>query len=311
MAMAKLSKVEIQTLLGGQDAETSEIAFKKELENEDRSLYNKYIKRKQLNLHSILSLPLEQIARVRPFQSGLNIGVDPVEIHIIGAGGTGGYLIRDLCRFIYAMEKRLQLDPAKLEVHIHDGDEVEEKNILRQNFMPNDIGKNKAEVMCDRHVRAFGTNLMAHPEMFSYKHFYPNNNKTYIFIGCVDNNAARRSIASAFDMCVNHYNTLPKKSIWIDAGNEKKSGQVVIGAKEVQDITDIYPELLLKKHDSVVQISCADRMLEDEQNMFVNLTAANAILNYLRKVLLNEALVTNGCVFNIDNKFDNYFITGD
>lgn len=308
--MAKLSKAEIKEILDPGPTD-EELAFKKELENENWNLANKYRNRSKLSLDSILRLPLDQIAKVRPFESGLNIGVDPIEIHIIGAGGTGGYLIRDLCRFIYAMEKRLQIDMTKLELHIHDGDDVEEKNILRQNFMPNDISRNKAEVMAERHTRAFGTNIIAHTEMFNYSKFYRANDKVYVFVGCVDNNHARREIAMTFDQLVGGYDRLNQKSIWIDAGNEKKSGQVVLGSKTVKDVTDLYPELLLKKHDSIVQVSCADRMLEDEQNLFVNLTAANILLNYLRKILLNEPLVTNGCVFTIDNKFDNYFITGD
>ena len=303
MAIAKLKK---EPKISSAVAESN---FEDELEQESYQLYDKY-KNRKLTLNSILRLPLEQIARVRNFKSELSIGVDPIEIHIIGAGGTGGYLIRDLCRFIYAMEKRLQIDTTKLEVHIHDGDIVEEKNILRQNFMPGDIGKNKATVMAERHIRAFGTNIFSHTEMFESRTF-SRANKAYIFIGCVDNNAARREIAMTFSSLLSSYDQLTKKSIWLDAGNEKKTGQVVFGSKTVPDITDIYNELLLKKHDSTVQVSCADRMLEDEQNLFVNLTAANILLNYLRKILLNEDLVTNGCVFTIDNRFDNYFITGD
>lgn len=311
--MAKLSKAEIQEVLNPGPSE-DEKNFIKELEKESYNLSEKYKFRKQnLSLDSILRLPLERIASVRPFESKLNLGVENIEIHVIGAGGTGGYLIRDLCRFIYAMEKRLQLDTSKLELHIHDGDTVEEKNILRQNFMPNDIGKNKAEVMAERHTRAFGTNIIAHTEMFEMVNFQRgrSSGKVYIFVGCVDNNQARREIAMAFDLLIKTSDRTNQKSIWLDAGNEKKSGQVVLGSKTVKDITDIYPELLLKKHDSTVQVSCADRMLEDEQNLFVNLTAANVLLNYLRKILLNEPLVTNGCIFTIDNKFDNYFITGD
>ena len=309
--MAKLSKQEISEILDPGPSK-EELDFRKELEKENHNLYVKYANRsRNIKFDSILRLPLEQILRVKPFQSNLEVGKDDIEIHIIGAGGTGGYLIRDLCRFIYAMEKRLSLDTSKLEVHIHDGDTVEEKNILRQNFMPNDIGKNKAEVMAERHTRAFGTNIVTHTEMFEAHKFLRPSRKTYIFVGCVDNNNARREIAKVFDACVTGYDSANQKSIWLDAGNEKKSGQVVLGSKTIKDVTDIYPELLLKKHDSTVQVSCADRMLEDEQNLFVNLTAANVLLNYLRKILLNEPLVTNGCVFSIDNKFDNYFITGD
>lgn len=60
----------------------------------------------------------------------------PVKIIVLGAGGTGGYVIPHLYRLGYASEH-----PTRILVC--DGDVVEQKNLIRQNFVEQDIGRNK------------------------------------------------------------------------------------------------------------------------------------------------------------------------
>lgn len=272
-----------------------------------------YEAKRKYNIHrlsknsSALNISLDRIVEVKEFRSNWNVEKDPIEIIIVGAGGTGGYLVRDLSRFIYSIDKRLQMPTLDIQITIVDGDVVEEKNILRQNFLPQDIGLNKAEVLAKRHSKAFGINISYISEMFgSYTFSVAKKNR--IIIGCVDNNAARREIAYFVSRCWDGYNMSEKNAYWIDSGNEKKTGQVIVGSKELQDVTDIYPEIYIPEYDSVEQISCAERMLQDEQNMFVNLTASNLILNYVKNIILDIPMVTHGTIFNIDNKFDNYYI---
>ena len=290
----------------------------KEIENEIIKVHGEYspvyqkvttdIKKKY---PSALNLPLDKIAQVQSYKSGWNIESDEIEVVVIGAGGTGGYLIRDLARFIYSVEQRIQAR-TKLSMVIVDGDIVETKNVLRQNFLQQDVGQNKAEVLANRHTRAFGVNISYVPEMYSYDNVMSfrrivEGNKKRIFVGCVDNNEARRQIAKSVAECWNGYG-VTQNCFWIDSGNERKSGQVIVGNKDLMDVSDLYPEILLPKYDSVEQVSCADRMLQDEQNMFVNLTASNLILNYVKNIILDLPMITHGSVFNIDNKFDNYYI---
>jgi len=99
-----------------------------------------------------------------------------------------------------------------------------------------------------------------------------------------------------------------KTACWIDSGNERMTGQVILGNQEMPDVTDLFPEILDPASDSTEVRSCADRLLEDEQNMFVNLTAANLILNYVRKAILDEKIISNGSVFTIDNSMKNYYL---
>jgi PRTRC genetic system ThiF family protein len=261
--------------------------------------------------NSVLNLPLDRIAEVISISPNIEFK-EPIEIIIIGCGGTGGYLIRDLSRFLYSIDRRLP-GQSQITVTLYDGDLVEDKNIMRQNFMPSDIGQNKAEVMANRHVRAFAIDIQYVPEMFSFeKHGNKlNTGAQKIIIGCVDNNSARREIAKTMSYMLTSVGRSPnynKRTIWIDSGNERKTGQVILGNAEMENVTDIFPDILDPKQDTVEVRSCAERMLEDEQNMFVNLTASNLILNYLRKVVLNENLVSNGSVFTIDNNLTNYYM---
>lgn len=63
----------------------------------------------------------------------------PVKIVMLGAGGTGAHIAPHLYRLLYALER-----PVKFI--ICDGDKVEPKNLVRQNFTEADLGENKARV---------------------------------------------------------------------------------------------------------------------------------------------------------------------
>ena len=73
----------------------------------------------------------------------------PVRIVMIGAGGTGGYILPHLYRIVYASSR-------KCRIIIVDGDVVEEKNLIRQNFSAVDIGEKKAAVLAERYSDVFG-----------------------------------------------------------------------------------------------------------------------------------------------------------
>ena len=60
----------------------------------------------------------------------------PYAIFVLGAGGTGSWL----CSFLDKMSLHN-------DVIVMDGDIVEPKNVLRQNFKMRDVNANKAEVV--------------------------------------------------------------------------------------------------------------------------------------------------------------------
>lgn len=81
----------------------------------------------------------------------------PVKIVVIGAGGTGGYVIPHLYRLGYASHRYVR-------IIVCDGDVVEEKNLIRQNFVQQDIGRNKAQVQAERYSAAFGIECEYKPD---------------------------------------------------------------------------------------------------------------------------------------------------
>jgi tRNA A37 threonylcarbamoyladenosine dehydratase len=73
----------------------------------------------------------------------------PVKVIQLGAGGTGGHIVPHIYRLLYSLDR-----PARYI--ICDGDVVEEKNLVRQNFAPIDQGENKARVLAERYASVFG-----------------------------------------------------------------------------------------------------------------------------------------------------------
>lgn len=73
----------------------------------------------------------------------------PVKIVMLGAGGTGGHIAPHLYRLLYSLERPVRFI-------ICDGDVVEEKNLVRQNFTKADLGENKAKVLAERYSTVFG-----------------------------------------------------------------------------------------------------------------------------------------------------------
>ena len=144
----------------------------------------------------------------------------PVKIVVLGAGGTGGYVIPHLYRLGYASEH-----PTRIIVC--DGDVTEQKNLIRQNFVEQDIGRNKAQVLAERYAAAFGIECEYRPEFIETQEElytltepdrvpYPMEPQRVILLGCVDNNKSRQLCHRVFEQ--------KRNLIYIDAGNGEHTG---------------------------------------------------------------------------------------
>ncbi len=78
----------------------------------------------------------------------------PVDIALIGAGGTGSQVLSGLARMNQALKA---LGSPGLHLRVFDGDSVSASNVGRQLFSPSDIGKKKAVVLVTRLNMFFGT----------------------------------------------------------------------------------------------------------------------------------------------------------
>ena len=222
----------------------------------------------------------------------------PITIVIIGAGGTGGYVIPHLYRIAYASNR-----PCR--VIIADGDIVEEKNLIRQNFAPCDIGENKAKVMAERYSEVFGIETDYIPDyiedeeqlyrLLNVSDPYHRPRPASVLIGAVDNNRSRI-------MCHNVFNKL-NDIIYIDSGNGAYTGQVVCGAKMrgrvvSKPIARVYPDILTNAEKFPSELSCAERSISAPQTIAANVFASTAVASMLYHLLIEGKLQNNRLTFS-------------
>ncbi len=216
----------------------------------------------------------------------------PVKIVMLGAGGTGGHIAPHIYRLLYALDR-----PARFI--ICDGDVVEQKNLVRQNFAPADLGFNKARVLAERYSSVFGMeaeyvpafieNLDALMELIKPlqwkldRYDWRTHSEMVVLIGAVDNNKSRQLCHKAFSQS--------KDLIYIDSGNGEFSGQVVCGVRKnghtvQKPVGSVYPEMMKDKGDKFpTELSCAEAAQSDPQSMAANITAATAVVDMVYNIL--------------------------
>lgn len=223
----------------------------------------------------------------------------PVKIVVIGAGGTGGYVIPHLYRIAYASGR-----PCR--IIIADGDIVEQKNLIRQNFAECDIGENKAQVMAERYSEVFGIETEYIPdfieneqqllELLRFESSGRNSIKPIsILIGAVDNNRSRI-------MCNNVFKQLDD-IIYIDSGNGEFTGQVICGVKMSgrvisKPVASVYPDLLKDTEKFPSELSCAERSVSAPQSIAANVFASSAVISMLYHLLIEGNLRNNRITFS-------------
>jgi PRTRC genetic system ThiF family protein len=222
-----------------------------------------------------------------------------LHLWIVGCGGTGSYLVQLVCR----IARELIRAGKTVELTLVDPDLVEAKNITRQCFCEAEIGLNKAQVLAARYSLAWGLPIQAVPE--SFKGRWLARTALTVLLGCVDNGAARRELASALDLA-NHYPDTPN-AWWIDGGNHHHSGQVLVGSTLSTNPDDFQfhpelgclrlpapsiqaPELLLEPiaKPSYPPLSCADVATLDQQGLLVNPQTAILMAQMLSELLTGK-----------------------
>lgn len=247
--------------------------------------------------------------------SGLNM--DNYHFIIIGAGGTGGYLIPNLGRMIGIQNEA----GSKHSVTIVDADKIENKNLLRQNFSPNDVGKNKAEVMAGRYGRAFGQTFYYLSEYIESAEqvlkIMQSEDKVPVIIDCVDNNKTRFIIKEGINLY--HNSGSEKNTISLSSGNEKYSGQVVFSYRianrfkrqykyyeeESPDLIDIFPNMEVDKLPT--EISCAEQAISAPQNIHTNMTAADILFGFVNRLLTGRKVDTLAYFFDSQTMMRNSY----
>ena len=229
----------------------------------------------------------------------------PVKIIMLGAGGTGGHIAPHLYRLLHTLDR-----PVK--VIIADGDIVEEKNLVRQNFISSDLGRNKAQVLAERYATAFGMEVQYIPDFIeneirlteltktdsyqtgSYNH-YRREYGLSILIGCVDNNKSRRICHQVFEKSDN--------LVYIDSGNGEYTGQIVCGIRRkgrtyYKPIGDLYPDVLLDTDKFPTELSCTEAAVSAPQSIVANIMAATAVVSYIYNILVLGSIDVRSVTFS-------------
>lgn len=224
-----------------------------------------------------------------------------ISLHVIGTGGTGTYFLKEICRFLSSQKNSVNV------IHIYDGDTVEEKNLSRQCFDKEDIGRNKASVMNEILSATY-------PSLTVYSHPYyikeetdirivNNYGYTNVIVCCVDNHAARVLIEKIFDK--------QKELVVFDAANEYECGEVVYAYKLDGKVigpcrSHYFPDILTGDLRPVTEMSCEELNNVSPQHIFTNMCAGQHLCAGIAN-LLNDVVHPGFTMFNSLKLSSNFY----
>jgi len=209
----------------------------------------------------------------------------------------------------------------KISLSIIDADIVEAKNLERQCFIDDDIGKCKALVMAEVIKAAFDLlRIYAYPiyideksqleKIFNDMHdeardsrHYSNNTHIDILIGAVDNHRARQVMECYFRK--------RRSIIYFDAANEFSNGEVVFGGKHEgrimgQSRAYYYPGIMKSRSKRASEISCGAINKSDPQHMLTNMMAANLLLAKVIPMISGTPIVFGIAYFDAFESFSKF-----
>lgn len=201
-----------------------------------------------------------------------------LRVTVVGCGGTGGFVAEGLCRLL----------PSPAELLLVDHDRVEEPNLGRQNFTPDELGRFKSETLAQRLARRFGR-----PVGYSVFPVGMTEIKGQsLVIGCVDNGPARRDLAKSVVRGSEVWSRW-----WVDAGNGENYGQILIGNRQAQHLRRSFdkdicfalplptiqiPQLLAQRPP---QRDCAQAVTTGEQGPVINQAMAATVVEVVRRLI--------------------------
>lgn len=230
-------------------------------------------------------------------------------IYVIGAGGTGGFAVEYLTRLFSDSTQRVTID-------LYDGDNVEVKNLKRQNFTLADLDSKKSTALINRLIQNVPKPpiFVDHPEYIIDKDTFmmdvmmaTEDDETAIIVIAVDNIATRRLIN---DVISSVSDILPV--IAIDSGNHDQGGQVVLYSNvdvtrrnmlgketlvSLPTMLELYPEIDIIKSDAdenpgLVQ-NCAENAESKPQAMMANVKNGEVIASLIHQLAQNQPINDN------------------
>ncbi|NRG33221.1 ThiF family adenylyltransferase [Niallia circulans] len=251
------------------------------------------------------------------------------QILVIGAGGTGGIVIQQLCQMLSMFEISAKLIIAEPDIY-------EEKNRNNQLCLAKDVGKNKADVLAKRYRAAYQLDIATFTGGYvedtktidtlfqlNYERIPYNYRIVPILISCVDNNYSRKIFHEYF----NTAQTL----LYFDVGNENVilpkdhrnrpieswtkeeleeykdsgfTGQMVCGFKSdwkilSEPIGTLYPDIL-EDNDEIApsQLSCQELAASNPQRLITNRYSAISVITVLNEIFETKSLSTHRILYH-------------
>ncbi len=214
------------------------------------------------------------------------------KIFVIGAGGTGTYFLKEFSRYLSGnKEMKDKID----SMEIFDGDYVEHKNLARQCFTEDDIGRNKAAVMAEVLNETFDLNYVAHDSYLSdLKQLEVKNGIVPIIISCVDNHGCRLLLEEFFEK--------RETCVYFDSANEYDTGEVVYAYKSNKVVagpvrSHYFPQIKEGDTRNREEISCEELNNVAPQHIFTNMQAGHLLCVGMAN-LLSEIVTPGFAYFN-------------
>lgn len=242
---------------------------------------------------------------------------------LVGAGGTGSFAAPAIARLVFEL-KQIQNKP--VDMLIVDPDAVESGNIPRSNFCSAEIGRYKAQTLAERITLAWGMEIEYSCEAFDAEKHLRRSMRDYrsltVIVGCVDNHQARRDIHNAIDEFKTYGSSDAPGIWWIDAGNGRTSGQVLLGSntrrlKPQQHFAGtsicrslpapslVHPDLLEPETKATLKtneaLSCPDRIRLGEQSLNINQRVAVEVAEMLSAMFLTRSLKRFASYFDLES----------
>ena len=237
----------------------------------------------------------------------------PVTVNLIGAGGTGSQVLTCLARLDVTLRA---LGHPGLSVTLYDPDIVSGTNIGRQLFSDSDIGLNKAKCLITRVNNFFGNDWKAEPRPYpSVLKEVKRDEIANITVTCTDNIKSRLDLWNVLGkMPPASYTDNATPLYWMDFGNARTTGQVLIGnirGKILQPVSNEYlpvPRMnviteevrysTIKEKDSGPSCSLAEAL--QKQDLFINSMLAQTGCDILWRMLREGRTFYRGAYLNLD-----------
>ncbi|OXA99151.1 hypothetical protein B0A75_12070 [Flavobacterium oncorhynchi] len=238
---------------------------------------------------------------------------NPIEVNLIGAGGTGSQVLSALARMNHALN---ELNHAGVTVRLWDDDTVTQANLGRQLFAECELGLYKSVTLINRVNRFFGTNWKAESIKFEKNELkkLPKDAQASIYVSCVDSVGARFEIAGILKELNNGKGNRNEPKYWLDFGNSQHMGQVILSTisnirqpnsekyetvASLPFITEEFGELLKESESTDDTPSCSLAEALGKQDLFINSALAQMGCSLLWGVFRNGMTNTRGFFLNL------------